>query len=63
VIYNHNNLVSTLLFPTPHPSLPILIAMATTMQEMHDMLGTMVEKVTMMVADLQKINDEQQDCL
>jgi hypothetical protein len=37
--------------------------MATTMQEMHDMLGTMVEKVTMMVADLQKINDEQQDCL
>jgi hypothetical protein len=27
--------------------------MATTMQEMHDMLGTMVEKVTMMATTLQ----------
>jgi hypothetical protein len=32
--------------------------MATTMLEMHNMLGTMVEKVTMMVVDLQKINNE-----
>jgi hypothetical protein len=30
---------------------------------MHYMLGTIVEKVTTMVADLQKINNEQQDCL
>jgi hypothetical protein len=52
-----------LLSLTPHPSLPILIAMATTIQEMHDMLGTKVEKATTMVVALQKINDEQQDCL
>jgi hypothetical protein len=32
--------------------------MATNMLEMHNMLGTMVEKVTMMVVDLQKINNE-----
>jgi hypothetical protein len=37
--------------------------MATTMQEMHDMLGNMVEKATTMVTTLQKINDKQQDCL
>jgi hypothetical protein len=30
---------------------------------MHDMLGTMVEKATTMVAALQQIHDEQQDCL
>jgi hypothetical protein len=36
--------------------------MATTMHEMHDMLGTIVKKATTMAAALQKIHDEQQDC-
>jgi hypothetical protein len=40
------------LSSTPHPSLPTLIAMATTLLEMHDMLGTIVEKVTTMVVEL-----------
>jgi hypothetical protein len=37
--------------------------MATTTHETHDALRSLIQKVSTMVADLQTINDEQQDCL
>jgi hypothetical protein len=37
--------------------------MATTTQETHDALRSLIQKVTTMVADLQMINDEQQDLI
>jgi hypothetical protein len=37
--------------------------MATTTQETHDALRSLIQKVATMVADLQTINDEQQDLI
>jgi hypothetical protein len=37
--------------------------MATIAKELHDVLGTLIEQLSMMVADLQKIDVEQWDCL
>jgi hypothetical protein len=37
--------------------------MATIAKELHDVLGTLIDQLTMMVADLQKVNTKQQDCL
>jgi hypothetical protein len=32
-------------------------------KELHDVLGTLIEQLTTMVTDLQKIETEQRDCL
>jgi hypothetical protein len=37
--------------------------MSTTMQETHDALRSLIQKVTTMVVDLQTINNEQQDLI
>jgi hypothetical protein len=49
--------------PLPTLPSPVLVAMATIAKELHDVLGTMIEQLTTMVADLQKIDVEQWDCL
>jgi hypothetical protein len=47
------------------PTLPslVLVAMATIAKELHDGLVTVIDKLNTMVAVLQKIDAEQQDCL
>jgi hypothetical protein len=49
----------------PHPTRPspVLVAMATIAKELHDILSTLIKQLTTMVADLQKIDAEQRDCL
>jgi hypothetical protein len=37
--------------------------MATTSEEQHDVLGTMIEKLTTIATALQTITDEQQDLI
>jgi hypothetical protein len=49
--------------PLPTLPSPVLVAMATITKELHDILSTMIEQLTTMVADLQKIDAEQRDCL
>jgi hypothetical protein len=54
---------STPLSPTPHPSLPILIAMVTTMQETQDAFRSLIQKMTTIAAYLLHITDKQWDLI
>jgi hypothetical protein len=69
-IQNHNNLVFRATLHRHRlrhhsPTLPslVLVAMATIAKELHDGLVTVLDKLNTMVAVLQRIDAEQQDCI